>query len=32
LVTGDASDAKFLEPIFAEADHVIAGAAMIGGI
>ncbi len=32
LVIGDASDAKFLEPIFAEADHVIAGAAMIGGI
>jgi len=32
LVIGDAQDSRFLEPIFAEADHIIAGAAMIGGI
>lgn len=32
LIIGDASDTRFLEPIFENADHVIAGAAMIGGI
>jgi len=32
LVVGDAMDANFLEKIFSRADHVIAGAAMIGGI
>jgi UDP-glucose 4-epimerase len=32
LLIGDAQDSKFLGPIFEEADHVVAGAAMIGGI
>lgn len=32
LVVGDAQDSKFLEQEFDQADHVIAGAAMIGGI
>ena len=32
LIIGDARDAKLLEEIFEKADHVIAGAAMIGGI
>jgi UDP-glucose 4-epimerase len=32
LVIGDARDVEFLEGVFSEADHVIAGAAMIGGI
>lgn len=32
LIIGDASDAEFLKPIFDQADHIIAGAAMIGGI
>lgn len=32
LEIGDAQDAKFLEHHFVQADHVIAGAAMIGGI
>lgn len=32
LVIADATDTKKLIPIFEEADHIIAGAAMIGGI
>lgn len=32
LIIGDAQDSRFLEPIFGEADHIVAGAAMIGGI
>jgi nucleoside-diphosphate-sugar epimerase len=32
LVNGDATDVDLLEEYFSEADHVIAGAAMIGGI
>jgi nucleoside-diphosphate-sugar epimerase len=32
LVVGDVSDLQVIQPIFDEADHIIAGAAMIGGI
>jgi nucleoside-diphosphate-sugar epimerase len=32
LVVGDVSDLKVIQPIFDQADHIIAGAAMIGGI